>query len=422
MKIYLNSKKHYFEGVKYTLKIIEDFSEQKFQIIDEVNDADIIIDNLNEKSIPFNDAIYKEQIATDHLQVFRDQPLIRSKSGFPDYLSSIYYLINCIQEYKKNSNNQDEYGRFKFEVSLQKRFNIIEENLVLDYIFKFLSDYNISRKQDFCSKIFTSHDIDTINGSLLQDGFWAIKNKRIDVLASIIFREILNRGEWKNIDKIADLHTEYGIKTTFFWLVNKGIGEKGIKNSDYKINNQLKFFRHVQNRGGFNGLHKSSSIESLSEELKKLPINSNLNRHHFLKYSLPELWNELENSGIKFDSSLGFAERYGFRNSFAYPFRPFNHKTQQSHNFIEMPLMVMDGSFQKYLKIPVGETSKYAIDFFEKHKSNSYLSLLWHNTHFTNFKYKGYKEEYIKIIKYLKDMNFEFTNPEEIIQKFENND
>ena len=67
----------------------------------------------------------------------------------------------------------------------------------------------------------------------------------------------------------------------------------------------------------------------------------------------------------------------------------------------------MDATFRNYMKIPVEETADTIIQFIEANKTGCILSILLHNTFFTNGKYEGYAEQYIKILRYLNDTQFE---------------
>jgi hypothetical protein len=165
-------------------------------------------------------------------------------------------------------------------------------------------------------------------------------------------------------------------------------------------------------------LHKSCCNYSLDEEVEMLTFPTNLNRYHYLKIALPGSWNSIESSKIRLDASLGFAERYGFRNSYGLPFRPYDIVNNQVYNFVEVPLNVMDTTFLVYMKVPSNKTASSIIDFIEKNKTNSVVSILWHNNYFTKYKYKGYLEEYKKILVYITESKLKHITPEEIIKEY----
>lgn len=335
----------------------------------------------------------------------------------------IFYFINSFSEYQTSIEDRDELNRLKFSKSAQIQTGI-SENLVWSLMSSTINTYghlNTSFKINTQkSYFFLSHDIDSLNGSTLQDGLWALKNKRFDVLFRLFINILIAKPHWFNIDLIMELESEYDFRSTFYWLVNKGRIDKRQTNSDYNIKSEkIGHIIEKINKNGFeNGLHKSISDEAFKSELYKLPVKVVGNRYHYLKFTMPEGYTDLEKSGLKFDGSLGFAEHFGFRNNYGYPFSPYNPITRSHYSFLEVPLNVMDGTFQRYMRIPVNKTAETVIEFLEKNSRDCLLSILWHNTFFTDYKYKGYKEEYIKILQYLYEKKFTNINQTQIIETF----
>ncbi|MDI1353360.1 MAG: hypothetical protein PSX36_00485 [bacterium] len=334
----------------------------------------------------------------------------------------IFYLINSIAEHRVDATT-DELGRFRYQDSVQKQIGV-EENLVLQLIHHATIKNDVLsrsfRIKNHASYIFLSHDIDSVNGSFLQDGMWALKNGRFDILLKLFANVVLQHPGWLNMDLIMDLESEYDFKSTFYWLVNKGRIDKRQTNADYTISSgeMQKVYRRVEERGFENGLHKSISSDDFVTELGKLPSKVSGNRFHYLKFNVPDAYQNIESSGLKLDASLGFAEHHGFRNSYGYPFSPYNFEKNTVHSFVEVPLNIMDGSFQRYKGIPVEKTANTVIAFLETNKQNCLLSLLWHNTFFSNYKYRGYRNEYIKILQYLRESSFININQSGIIREF----
>lgn len=335
----------------------------------------------------------------------------------------VFYLINSLNEYNHGNDELDNLGRYKFESSVIKELGIknntvlsliketVEENVILNSMFKVTNHKSL---------FYLSHDIDSIYGSFTQDGLWALKNKRIDVLLKIYVNAIISKPDWLNFDLIMKTESEYDFKSTFYWLVNKGKIDNRQTNSDYSITSPkiIEELRNVSSTGFENGLHKSISEESFKTEINKMPVNIIGNRYHYLKFNLPNGYDKLEESGLELDASLGFAEHYGFRNGYGYPFHPFNISKSDKYSFLEVPLTIMDGTFQRYMNIPVEKTADEIINFLETNNQNALLSILWHNTFFSNYKYKGYLAEYKKILGYLRDSKFRNINQSEIIKEF----
>jgi hypothetical protein len=273
------------------------------------------------------------------------------------------------------------------------------------------------------SKFFLSHDIDSINGAWLQDSLYLLKNGNPFPIIQIIINALLQRPDWLNMEQIMKIEDEFSLKSTFFWLVNKGRLNKREVNGDYSIksNTIQKTISSIRDKGWENGLHKSISPNSFIIEISKSNFNPIASRNHYLKFVLPQLYEQIDESGLQLDASLGFAEAYGFRNSYGLPFHPFNFKTRKPYSFLEVPLTIMDGTLHRYMGIPVGDTASSIINFLEKNKQGCVHSILWHNTYFTKYKFKGYLQEYRKILQYLKESNFESINPTGIIKEYGRN-
>jgi len=425
IKIFIRENQVYSKPLEYILLVLAKNKSFSVTFSNDKSSANLIFDHTDPQTLPINLTFFDSLLNRkkyNHEFYFKHEPLLfLENSAVPDWLGTSFYMINAFQEYGLEFSNDsfDNYGRFKFEKSYQKKFTCIQENLVQKYFDNFCKDYlNTKETQSIKqkSKVFISHDVDTINGSFLQDGLWAIKRGRLDVVLKLIMNEILMNPHWKNMDKIVKLHSENDLKSTFFWLVTKKISENKVKNADYSIQKHNNLLKITQS----NGLHKSCYHTSINEELEMLPISTNLNRFHFLKFNLPSSWEILDNSPIRLDASLGFAENYGFRNNYGLPFKPYNSSTQSFHGIIEMPLNVMDGTLHRYMNVPINLTAIKIIDFFEKHKTNCILSILWHNTYFTDYKYAGFFNEYKKIITYLVESGIKSITPNEIIDEYSN--
>jgi hypothetical protein len=413
----------YSEPVEYVLRLIGINQSIRFNFLQEKGQADLVFDNTDpEHSIPIAVEFYEKLLKGKlyaYTNYFREECVVVLADGEKDLIATAFYVINCFQEYSANPGSLDKFDRFIFEDSYQNHYNKIEENLVQGLFETFCQKY-ISRHlfKSRKTRIFVSHDIDTINGALLQDGYWALRHKRPDVILKLIFNAFLLHPDWKNMDQIMRINDEYSLKSTFFWIVNNKKGEEGIKNADYRIGPLKPLLESIEKKGYFNGLHKSYSSLSFKEEINRFPLPVKYNRNHFIHYKLPELWDSLVKTGIEADFSLGFAQSHGFRNNYGLPFAPYNLKTKSSYPFIVVPLNIMDTTFHKYKKCPVAKTADTIIAFIEKNLENAVLSLLWHNIYFTDYKYHGYLEEYKKVLGYCYEKKINNITPPEIVKEF----
>ncbi|MFN2394833.1 MAG: hypothetical protein ABR597_04005 [Bacteroidales bacterium] len=418
LKIHIRKNTSYHYPVLYTLLLIEKNRGEQFSFIDSAENADLVWNHEHPRSqiisLDFYDELARINPKLSHKHIFKDEQLIRDSNNKKDLIATIFYMVNCLQEFSVAENDLDALGRFRYESSYQKRFNSIEKNLVKQYMNEFCEAKGIQGKKT-ASAFFISHDIDTIYGSLLQDGYWALRSLRLGDMLKVIAVEISRRPHWKNMERIMHINSEYDVKSTFFWLVNKGKGRQNISNADYSIQKEQSLLQKIKEKGFVNGIHKSSMDMSFDEELARGKIIEPYNRFHFLNFLPSKHWPELSVSPITFDSSLGFAEHYGFRNSYGSAFQPFDIKNKRPFDFVETPLTFMDTTFHHYMKMEKGKIADLIINFYEANPHNCLFSLLWHNTYFTDYKYSGYLAEYKKILSFIYENKIKSLSPAEII-------
>jgi peptidoglycan/xylan/chitin deacetylase (PgdA/CDA1 family) len=274
-----------------------------------------------------------------------------------------------------------------------------------------------------------SHDIDSTDKAWLRGSYHELRKGRINSVINLIYRKfLLGNDAWFNLEEILEYERENGVYSTFFFIPRKG-KKDGIKNADYDINNE-KFQQAIEKirKKEFEvGLHGSigthSNSNRLIEDLQKVNHNVLGNRFHFLKFDITKTPKTLENAGIKYDSTLGFSEHYGFRNGICFPFYLYDIEQDEPLNVIEIPLMFMDATLRQKNYLNLNKTE--IIDSAEKliqeiKKFNGIFSILWHNTYFSEYKYSGWKEILDELINLSKSNGLTFLTGKEIAENFEN--
>jgi hypothetical protein len=108
-------------------------------------------------------------------------------------------------------------------------------------------------------------------------------------------------------------------------------------------------------------------------------------RQHFLKWHHPETAELWEKNGFDYDSSLGFADRAGFRCGTCREFRMFSLDSNQcSMKLNQQPLVLMECTVMAERYMGLGHSEK-ALDFMLSlkdtcRKYRGDFTLLWHNT------------------------------------------
>ena len=238
----------------------------------------------------------------------------------------------------------------------------------------------------------------------------------------LIYLEAIRRPAWFNIDDILKLHSDYDIRSTFFFLTEKGWNTEGVFHADYAVNAPKirQLFDNIHAQKSEIGLHKSAFNHSdFNAEFNKLPSSIlKSNRYHFLKFQLPDAWQTMEKAGVQLDASLGFAEQYGFRNSYGLPFHPYDFEKKQAMKLLVTPLNIMDGTMECYMKMPTSEIAKTIICYLENNRKDAILSILWHNREFSPFRFEAYLDIYKQVLTYLHETKMKTVTASEIVKMY----
>jgi len=362
----------------------------------------------------FNDLLLAKNF--NHKNWFVDKAILLDKNGKEDYLGTCFYMINSLQEFAQS--DKDKFNRFQYKNSYQAKFDCATDNLVNQYFKSYLKQQNITIS-DKKSKVFITHDIDLLNSGLKQDAKHLFQQKDIAQVFSLIFNYFFGKRHTRNIDKIMQIDNEYDLKATFFWLVqNEYDHNNQIENGDYKIASKYiqNYISTIDKAPNFeNGLHKSSNATSINKELGLNQLIHTSNRYHYLKFNPKEDYKKIANSKLILDTSLGFAEQIGFRNSFGLPFAPYDFDNNSTYNFLEVPLHIMDTTFFTYQKMNATKMEDVILHFLEQNKENALLTILWHNDSFSSVKFAERLKIFKRICAYLYENKIESVLPQDIL-------
>lgn len=367
----------------------------------------------NETEIPFiHEGVKEEKIIS-----FENQ---QSTINY-DIIGSAFFFLSGWQEY--HSNVRDQYGRYPYNESFQYRHQILEIPVV-NYYFDILKTAIEKLTQTQLKRklwphnelaVFLSHDIDKINSGWKEDSFAALKNGKIPTSIRLALSKISGKDPWENLNSILRSEQELGVISTWFFIIRKGGN-----NADYKLRQVMPYFKSIKNSNSEIAIHGSlgsaQDSKKLQNEINTLDMPIYGNRFHFLCFEPKAYGNTIEKSSLEYDSSQGFAEHIGFRNGFCYPFKPYNLHTLSAHNFIEIPLIIMDTTLcdKKYMGNDTLKFKTVEKVISEVKKFNGLLSVLWHNNYFTSFKYEGWGERYISLVNELKKSDSQFFTGQQI--------
>ena len=434
MRIYIQQNQPFSAPIRWVFDLLATNKQTVFEYVPSVENADFRVSVYSDSDVYLDLDFYRNlnNLSTNNTNPLPIPSLLSithypvSNKNYPlktDYLTLIFYFVNCLQEY--NSTEFDIHKRFSFSSSRQARTGKITENTVQDFINFFLENqpkFKYLAKKSCESHVFLTHDIDGLYSAWKTEGLWVAKNLRVDKLLHLIYLEAIRRPAWFNIDDILKLHSAYDIRSTFFFLTEKGWNTEGVFHADYDVDAPKiqQLFKRIYAQKSEIGLHKSAFANSdFNAEFSKLPASIlKSNRYHFLKFQLPEAWQTMEKAGVQLDASLGFAEQYGFRNSYGLPFHPYDFEKKQAMNLLVTPLNIMDGTMECYMKMPISEIAKTIIYYLENNRKDAILSILWHNREFSPFRFEAYLDIYKQVLTYLHETKMKTLTASEIVKMY----
>jgi hypothetical protein len=416
------------------------------------DDAQVLITNgagqFFEQSQPYPPAPgYREWLGQElpfFFDAAPDQPLLEllpaSRAAIhADVISAAFYLLSGWQEFF--SEERDRHGRFPYAASVQHRYNFVTVPVV-NYYFDVLkaavehvtgTPLTPQGWPDGATwAAFITHDIDNLRSAWKQPAKEALKAGDLLGFGRRVWQHLAQPDAWDNLTLVQQTVASYGAKSTFFFLPKNTPGANGTPNADYNIRqkNIKRQIRTLHAAGCEIAVHGSIDTSGDSPNLvidtagileildqpfaSETPIG---NRFHYLKWEPTITPVVLESVPFSYDSTLGFAEHFGFRNSYCLPFYPFNFWEYRPCDFLEIPLNVMDATLYhpNYLRLAPDEILPALQPLFEQiERFGGVCTVLWHNENFDPANGHNGPQQFHAIMQYLRSRNVAFVNGQDI--------
>jgi len=334
----------------------------------------------------------------------------------------LWELFTKLEEYEPQL--LDQYQRFPYYLS--KHRCVLEPQVSAFLVENGLKvNYPDNKKFAVC----LTHDIDDVNFPIVSISKKVIKtlsqhqlgksmaeamSSFINLLLSTVDKK---RNPARNLTRIMDLENKYGAKSSFYFLLS----DETTRFGGCKIERLKKDLKTIVDAGWEVGLHGGFKAYIDLDEMKKTKkrlenvIGKEVigYRNHYLLFKVPTTWELLKEAGFKYDTTFGYADCVGFRNGMCHPFQPFNLKTNRYIDIWEIPLNIMDTTFDTYMKFDKQtswEITKRLIDTVERYKG--VITILWHNI----YMFGEMGEFYEKILRYCHEKNAWMTSAGEIYE------
>ena len=308
-----------------------------------------------------------------------------------DLLSSIWLTLSRFEETLPGE--RDGHGRFTAAQSRAFKGGFLHRPIVDEYGLAFeqclvalVPQWEAWKRE---LKVKLSHDVDHVGIPFRFRSTAAHLLAHQDVGAA--FRDTLSSltaafpSHLQCVTKVVNVAKQYGIESAVYW---KHSGP-GPFDSGYDLNHPKvqRVVGQLGECGAEFGVHPSYNTflnpEQLSaevESMRKIFGESEVGgRQHYLRWS-PATWQHWESCGLKYDSSVGFADHIGFRAGTCFPYRPWLLDLNREADLLEIPLLVMEGTLTVYMKLGRAQALEAACTCLERCRSvGGVFTFLWHN-------------------------------------------
>ena len=349
-----------------------------------------------------------------------------------DIISAAFYLLSGWQEYF--SDTRDRHGRFPYAASVQKQYGFVDLPVV-NYYFdvlktavEYITGETLQPRRWAGSApfaAFITHDIDNLRSGWKAPAKAALKQGNAIRFGALLWQHLTRPDAWDNLETVVATLAEYGAKSTFFILHRYGPGPDGTPNADYRLAKRLRLqMAALENQGSELGTHGSIGTATNGQQLctESYTIHGGPQglRFHYLKWEPRLTPSVVDEQAFSYDSTLGFAEHFGFRHAYCHPFHPFNFTTGSECNFLEIPLNVMDATLHhpNYLQLPAEEMLPALLPMFaEIERFGGVATVLWHNDHFDPANNVTGPRQFAEIMKHLRQRGAAFLTGSQIVDE-----
>jgi len=340
-----------------------------------------------------------------------------------DYvINEILEVITCSEEYGEKL--KDSRGRFLAKYSKRKDLYIPVINYYANGLKEALerAANNKGMNLKIAEREFTvvlTHDVDNITDRnpyvflhRIRNGLAKIKaGKILEGTRNILFafkRIFIRDDAYLDFEKFMELEEKYGFKSTFYFMN----GRRGRYGARYNLEEVVDIIKKIELSGWESALHTNyfsynNSLKIKEEKARIEEITGKMVygcRNHYLRFDVPKTWHKIEETGMRYDTTLGYADCEGFRAGVAFPFYPYDLAKDRMIEVLEIPLTIMDQTLVNVSlkdKEKAWEKIKRILD--ETRDVKGAIAVNFHTGVFYDRDYPGWKDIYIKVLKYLKE-------------------
>jgi hypothetical protein len=345
-------------------------------------------------------------------------PLIENKQDHAvihyDILGLTYWMLNRIEEIGRT--DLDNHQRFPAVNSHAYKHNYLERPVVDEWLH--ILGQVIQRvwpglelkQHEFSMKV--SHDVDSPSLYAFKSWKTIIRMmaghllKRRDLKATLQApwlkltggKNIPKQDPFNTFDWLMDVSEANNLTSAFYFICGR---TDPVFDADYEPEHNIirGLMRRIHQRGHEIGLHpsyatfqKAGLIKQEAERLKRICAEEGIvqdlwgGRMHYLRWEQPTTLRAWDRAGMSYESTLGYADRPGFRCGSCFEYPAFDPVTLELLNLRVRPLIVMECSVFDSAYLGLGMTTvaedKILLLKDRCRKVTGSFNMLWHNSYF----------------------------------------
>jgi len=254
--------------------------------------------------------------------------------------------------------------------------------------------------------VFLSHDVDAVHRrepfTIAVDLYRIVKafvrgnvHKALGDARTLCHLLFDDHDVYWNFDRWMELESRYNIRSSFYFLEGRRLARYGRR---YNAVTLKPVIQRLRDGGWEVGLHGSYAAWRDARQLKRerralekvAEVRIQGHRQHYLHFDSEASYQCYEETGLEYDSTLGYNHQIGYRAGTSLPFHPYNRATGKKFHLLEIPLTVMDQAFLVD-RIPTNALDK----MLTRTAANGGLfSLLWHQRTFAQKALYGHVVQY----------------------------
>lgn len=390
------------EGTEYPTAVVVETRQLsiRFPILPPEKWPSLLSGNLPVSRIPsFDQVISVPVFLEDGLTLFQWED--RMLNIHADFITLSFLLLSRGEEFLIDQ--RDEYGRFRYAWSLSRLYQLIDfpvvdewAMLVRQELYRAYPPQELGHNQP---SLTPTHDIDTarrfpslyaaartiLGGDLLRYSSPKMAMDSLGLYLNSRKKPELD-PELLGAEALLETSRKHGLCSEFYFMAP----EPGSEDYTYDVTSPAvrAFAKKAMSAGMVCGFHPSratptSLVEFQTEQgrveqcLGKRP---DCGRQHFLCFDgakTPSIW---EASGIRGDSTLGFADREGFRCGTCISYPLYDLEQDRPLAVMERPLIAMDCTLKDYRGLTKEEAIASMKGLFQRCCAvGGDFVLLWHN-------------------------------------------